>query len=309
MVTERNRQEIEKAEHIEANNAKRVNLANSAGTTVNPATEDKQDDIIAKMPGLEDGSAKVVVKNQHTEIIDLFAHKHFGDCTLEANTSIEDRTFNIDSLTYIPLVGDLLCLNEEVSFYQGALLEVVDNGGDTYTITVDTPLDYAFTTSAYGCLGTHNMAVDGSITPEIFSISPGDLQDGVIWDITGFTFVMCGEGVGVANEAPDDGDFGVTGVLTNGVVIRSVNGITKNIFNVKQNGEMRLRGMNIEYTDKSRAGIYSVGGSKTFNGMQFHAVTVRLESTTNDMIQAIIQDDLTEMDQMCIIVHGHVVRL
>ena len=185
MVTERNRQEIEKAEHIEANNAKRVNLANSAGTTVNPATEDKQDDIIAKMPGLEDGSAKVVVKNQHTEIIDLFAHKHFGDCTLEANTSIEDRTFNIDSLTYIPLVGDLLCLNEEVSFYQGALLEVVDNGGDNYTITVDTPLDYAFTTSAYGCLGTHNMAVDGSITPEIFSISPGDLQDGVIWDITG----------------------------------------------------------------------------------------------------------------------------
>lgn len=265
-------------------------------------------DILNKMPTLEDGNVPVAIQDQHTEIVDLYAHKHLEDFTLESNRAIDDVTFNIDSLVRIPVVGDLICLNETLAFYQGTILVVVDNGGDNYTITVDTPLDFAYTTAAICSLGTHNLAVDGSITNQIFKISPKNIQDGVSWDITGFTFVMCGLGVGVSNNAPDDGDFGVTEALTNGVVIRSVDGTTKNIFNVKQNGEMKVRGMNIVYTDISKSDLYSVAGSKKFSGFENNGVTVRLNSTTNDEIQAIIQDDLTDMTDFCIVVHGHVVK-
>ena len=53
MSTSKNRQEIEKSEHNDTHDAKQVLSLNSSGTIINPATEDKQDDIITGLDNVE----------------------------------------------------------------------------------------------------------------------------------------------------------------------------------------------------------------------------------------------------------------
>jgi len=252
------------------------------------------------------GNIEVALQDQHTEIIDLKLNKLINNITLLQNTNIYDRIININSIS-APNVLESICLKEGVAFYQAHILDVDSLGGNEYTIELDTPLDFPYTTSANGCLSIVNMAVDGSVTPVIFSLSPQGLDDNVSWDITRVLIVMSGLGIGAQNLAPDDSDFGVTEVLTNGVVLRSINGITKNIFNVKRNGELRLRAYDVTYTEKSKAGLYSVGVRRSFSGQDKNGVTIRLDAATNDALQIIIQDDLTEMFGMQVVAQGHLV--
>lgn len=252
------------------------------------------------------GALPVNIQDQHTEIIDLILHNQIDTIALNQTNSIGDRSVYINTST-TPDATMIVCFKEDTAFYQASILTVSSLGGDMYLIELDTPLDYAYTDATYGELATTNMAINGSSTPVTFKVSPKGLDDGVAWDITRIIFVMAGTGIGAQNDAPDDGDFGVTGVLTNGIVLRSVNGITKNIFNVKRNGEFRLRAYDVTYTEASKAGLYSVGVRRTFAGQSKNGVTVRLNADANDTIEVIIQDDLTEMFGMKAVVQGHVV--
>lgn len=257
---------------------------------------------------LEDGNVPVAIQDQHTEIIDLVMHKEIDNFTLNQSYIIGDRSLYIEVNSIAPVVGDVICLKEKVAFYQAEIISVTLISGTSYLIEVDTPLDYEFTSSSFGCTSTTNMAIDGSVTPVIFKVSPKYLDEDMEWDITRIIFVMSGEGVGVTNDHPDDSDFGVTGNLDNGIVLRSVNGITKNIFNVKRNGEFRLRAYDVTYTEKSKAGLYSISTRRTFSGIDKNGVTVRLNAVTSDTIEVIIQDDLTEMFGMKAVIQGHVVK-
>lgn len=252
-------------------------------------------------------SVDVYIQDQHTEIIDLILHQQIDNFTLNSNHFIGEKEFNITMIAIAPVVGDLICLKEGLAFYQATVLNVTSIIGLQYIIEVDTPIDYYFTTSAFGCTSTTNMAIDGSVTPQIFKVSPRYLNEDVSWDITRIILVLSGEGVGPANDAPDDSDFGVTTNLDNGIVLRSVNGITKNIFNIKRNGEFRLRAYDVTYTEKTKAGLYSVGIRRSFAGTDKNGVTVRLDADNQDTIEIIIQDDLTEMFGFKAVAQGHVV--
>jgi len=249
----------------------------------------------------------VYVQDQHTEIIDLKLQNIINNITLLQDTNIYDRFVNISSVA-IPNVLESICFKESSSFYQAHILEVVSLGGNDYQLELDSPLDFSFSINAVACLSIVNMAVDGSVTPIIFKITPQGLDDNVSWDITRIIMMMSGEGIGAQLYAPDDSDFGVREVLTNGLVLRSVNGITKNIFNVKRNGELRLRAYDVTYTEKSKAGLYSVGVRRSFAGQDKNGVTVRLDAETGDSIEVIIQDDLTDMFGMQVVVQGHMVE-
>lgn len=262
---------------------------------------------VTNSPILEsNGAMPVNIQDQHTEIVDLILHNQIDTLTLNQTYSIDDRSVYINTST-TPDNTMIVCFKDGEAFYQASILSVSSIGGDIYLIELDTPLDYAFTSATYGELATTNMAIDGSSTPVTFKVSPIGLNDDVAWDITRIIFVMSGEGIGPTNDHPDDSDFGVTSVLTNGIVLRSVNGITKNIFNIKRNGEFRLRVYDVTYTEKSKAGLYSVGVRRSFAGQDKNGVTVRLNAITNDTIEIIIQDDLTEMFGMKAVIQGHMV--
>jgi len=253
------------------------------------------------------GAIPVNIQDQHTEIIDLKLTRHINNVSLLSNVAIDDYDIHLSSIS-VPTVEQVLCLKEGEAFYQAEPLNIVSTGGDNYTLTMDTPFDYAFTTAAYGCISSSNLAVDGSVTPVIFRVTPANLESGVEWDITRFILIFGGYGIGAQNDAPDDGDFGVTSALTRGIVLRVSDGISKNIFNAKMNGELRARSYDLQYTPASKAGIYSVAMRRTFAGQNKNGVTVRLTADSQDELQIIIQDDLTEMTGGMAIAQGHIVQ-
>ena len=258
------------------------------------------------LPIESNGAVPVNIQDQHTEIIDLEANVLINNITLDVNTVINDYNIIVTSVA-VPTTDLTICLKEGNAFYQSKPTSVVSMGGNQYNLTMDSPLDYAFTTNVNGCLSSTNLVVDGSTTPVIFKVTPCGLDNNVSWDITRIMIIFGGEGIGAQNDAPDDADFGVTSALTKGIVFRSVNGITKNIFNAKTNGELRSRTYDVTYTPASKAGKYSVSSRRTFAGQEKNGVTVRLDAETCDEMQIIIQDDLTEMDRGILVVQGHAV--
>ncbi len=68
------------------------------------------------------------------------------DVTLISNTTLNASSLTVSSLG-APVVGNIICIKQTNSFYQGTILSLVANGAN-WDITVDTPLDFAFTTLA-----------------------------------------------------------------------------------------------------------------------------------------------------------------
>lgn len=261
-----------------------------------------------KINSSNENTLDVYIQDQHTEIIDLKLSILVNNVTLLNPTVINSNKINISSVS-IPTNLQAICLKDinGTAFYQAEILTVISLGGNDYILIMDSPVDFNFNILDFGCLISIDLAVDGSITPIIFSISPVNLADDVEWDITRIIMACGGEGIGPTKEAPDDSDFMVGTNLINGIVLRSVNGIYKNIFNAKTNGELRTRTSDVNYQDKSKNGLYSTSFRRTFAGQDKNGVTIRLSAEDKDQLQIIIQDDLTNNFRCQAIVQGHVV--
>lgn len=247
-------------------------------------------------------SVDVNIQDQTTEIIDLHLTQNIQDITIVTNTNIDDTVITISSLAE-PTNGNTICLKEDTAFYQGHILSHVANGLN-WDITLDTPLDYAYTTVGGCSERNENLAVNGSVTPQIFSLSPVGLTAGTKWDITRIL------GVITDDLAMDDGKFGGIPALTKGVVFRKKDGVYKNIFNVKTNGDLAAHMYDVEYVDATLgpAGNESLRFRRTFAGQDKNGVAIRLATDSNDEFQCIIQDDLTGLIDFQIIAQGHVVE-
>lgn len=204
-----------------------------------------------------------------------------------------------DSILVGGVVREVLTLTDATNL---VVTVAFDDASLPWTILLDTPLDFAFTVLGGCSERSTNMNVDGSGTPIIFTVTPGNLQAGLKWDVVRFLLNI------LDAEPMDDGKFGGVDALTNGVVIRSVNGKTKNVFNAKTNGDFRLRAYDVEYVEKAPAGQNSVSLRRTFGGQSKNGVVIRLEADTLDEFQVIIQDDLEGLTQFKGCIQGHVVE-
>lgn len=247
------------------------------------------------------GEVDVKIQDQTTEIIDLHLSQLIQDLTIVVDTAIDDTSINVNA-DALPVAGRIVCLKEDGRFYQGTILAVVDNTGGNYDLTLDTPLDYAYTTAGGCSERSINLAVNGSVTPQIFSLSPIGLGADVKWDITRILGSILDE------VAMDDAKFGGISALTNGVVFRKKDGIYKNIFNVKSNGDLAAHMYDVTYADKAAAGTYGLRFRKSFAGQDKAGVTIRLEADTEDEFQCIISDNLSALTDFQIIAQGHVVE-
>jgi hypothetical protein len=240
------------------------------------------------------GATDVFIQDQTTDIVDLYLHKHIGsDITITSNTAVGDRTINVAS-GHGAVAGNVVCLKEGERYYQGTILSVTAT-----KITLDTPLDYAFTTGAYCSPTTIDLNVDGSVTPVEFHIRP---NVGVKWDITRVMFYI--EGTGTM----DSGLFGDIAALTNGVVLRKKDGTYKNIFNVKSNGDFANRAYDISYDSRAPAGTSAVRVRRSFGGQDKNGVVVRLDGTSLDELEILVQDNLTGLVNFYVIAQGHIVE-
>ena len=231
----------------------------------------------------------VYIQDQTTPDISLFLAQHLAtDLSFTvAPTADQEALIQITSPTLAPVVGNFVCIKEGTYFTQIEITAVALVGGDDYTISVAMPMDYPYTTAAIVCLQNVNMNVDGSGTPIEFSISPGGLNNDQDWDITRVIVAM------THTTAGDDGTFGGIPALTKGVYMRYMDGVTKNLFNAKENSDFAIEGFDVVYSIRSTGGgTFGTRSRITFNGQEKRGVVIRLCASELDKLLAVVREDL-----------------
>lgn len=232
----------------------------------------------------------VIIADQITEVVDLYFCHEKATTNPTVALSLDDRQITVADTTGA-VVGECINIREDVYFFQAIIQSIVGN-----VITFNAFIDYPFTTEASVCFAEWNMAVDGSVTPVIFTICP---PANATWDLTRII------GNITDSSAMDDGLFGGTPSLSNGVILRVSDGYDKNIFIVSDNGGFTERAYDARYSDKAPAGLYGFSFRRTFAGQNKNGVVIRLDGSTNDQLQLIIQDDLTDLVKFACVAQGH----
>jgi hypothetical protein len=225
----------------------------------------------------------------------VYFHENLTTLGLSTAQVIDNTVINLDSLTSV-VAGQLFCMKESNRYYQGKILSV---STATTSITLDTPIDYAYSTSADVHNANFNMAIDASSTQAIFHIAPPSTAK---WDITRIIFY-----IEAASTTMNDTLFGTSTAVVNGVVVRHVNSQTYNIFNVKSNGEFAQRAFDRTYNTDGRAGtgISSVIIRRTFNGPEKNGVVIRIDGNLGDEFQILLNDNISANSDFYALAQGH----
>ena len=250
------------------------------------------------VPRETNGGMPVNLQDQTSKMLDLrFIRAKGNQTTIKVATTPDSLTIDINDTTgftdgnrvgiFCPATGE---------FYFGN--QIGAPSGDT--ITLDTPLDYAYDVGCTVINATYAMNLDGSGTRKIFQIGPVGIAAGIEVDVTKIV------GVVTDNLAMDDSKFGGLAALAKGCVLRKNNGRFVNYGNFKKNGDFSLySGRPNEYTDKGGGGAYSMQFEINFSGQGNHGVAIRLEP--QDILELIVQDDLTDLISFEAMAQGHLV--
>jgi hypothetical protein len=253
-----------------------------------------QDLIFSNQPGsipTASNPLPVNIQDKTSEIIDLYVCKINGTTNPTSGINVDDKQVTVANNTGA-VVGDCINIQENGHYSQSIISNVAGN-----IISFSSPIDYAYTTSAIVYFGEWDLATaNGSVTPQIFHICP---PDGVKYDIYAISISI------EDNTVMYESKFGGITALTNGLIGRVTDGYTKNLFLVTNNGGFREYGFITEYPDKVPTGSYAFWGNKQIS--RDNGVAIRLNGTTEDKIEIIVQDDLTGLSKFAITVHGHVV--
>lgn len=241
-------------------------------------------------PTNEDG-LEVSIQDYTGEIQSYFLTYNTQTTTLTSDTMINSKYINVLNNTNCNINNAVNVYNGR-SFYQGLITAI-----NTTSITLTPPIDKSFmeADSIVEC-GITNMAYDGSVTPRIYNIN---LPYNASWDITSSV-------IGILDNTPmDSSTFGGIPALTNGFVIRQVDGTSKNLLLTYNNNGFNLRGYNVEYIDRAPSGTY--GLNAIINVKDTYGAVFRIEGTKNQTMQVLIQDDLSDLTRLVMTINGHLV--
>jgi hypothetical protein len=238
----------------------------------------------------------VFVQDQTTPVLTVPFLQTRAAVTLTADTVIDDRTIELTA-GHGTLFGEVIELAETgtTKFMQADVIDPLGLAaeGDPVvgdTITLDQPVNRIYTTvGSIAQRSTKNLLVDGSVTPQIFSILPLPGQSGdmvrIIWEMRG-----------AAGGSMDYTTFGSGPPLLNGCVIRIKNsdGTFRNLFNFKSNGDIIEQAFDLVFLDpKGGNTIPGMTARLTWGGQSKHGVVIRLDGTLGEELQIVAQDDLT----------------
>ena len=143
------------------------------------------------------------------------------------------------------------------------------------------------------------MAVNGSVTPVVFKHRLGTPSTPSETDITRM-IITC-----TATSTIDLSKFGDLPALIRGIVFRKVNGSKENIFNAKTNADIANIMYDFTVYDSSNPaqGLDGFTARLTFAGQSKLGVSLRVAQDEN--LEMLIQDDLTGLDSLSVILEGH----
>jgi hypothetical protein len=246
----------------------------------------------------DNGGLAVNVQDQTSPPFDLYFIQLIGSITsLTAPAAIDDLIVSLASVADCS-VGNYFSMNATDGsdrFYFGEVLAV-----GASTVTLDTPVDYAFAASDPAFCTTRDLNVDGSVTSQVFDVRGSGPASDIEIDVTRLILEITTSGA-----PPFDGFGDIAGGLTAGIVLRRVDGDTRNIWNVKTNSE--FANIAYDYTTLSGFGpaVEGIIVRYTFAGQDKHGVAVRLAA--GDRLELIVQDDLTSLLSFRVIAAGHIV--
>lgn len=246
------------------------------------------------------GNTEIVIQDQYTQLFDFFLALTPGVTTVATATTIESHTLIVADASSAS-VGDVVAVfrgtyGQTTQLYVGEILAIATN-----TLTVDSPINIEFQIGDTVLFrDTKIELANGSVTPAIYDlplVSPGTFSI----DVTRIIFVI------ISSTEPDDSKFGDQAALTNGLVLRhnSAEFGIRNIWNFKKNGDLAAFAYDVTYTDKAGGGSFATRALLTLNAQQYHGVTIRMNP--GDKLELVVQDDLTALDEIRVVVQGHVV--
>ena len=248
------------------------------------------------------GSLPVTLQDQTTPTVIIKANKLIIASTLAALAVRDAYTVLVADSTGMT-VGDLMILTSNIAnrYYYGRILNITGP-----TITLDTPLDYAFELGQSASACETNMAAagfgNGSVTPQIFSLRAAEPVGGInlTVDVTRVLIeCLTTSGTSLAN-------FGNIPALARGLVLRRVDGDYFNIFNVKSGSELRSIAYDYDPTTVAGQGQDGFGSRLTFAGQNKMGVVQRIGP--GEDLQVINQDDILLISSLEITFEGSIVQ-
>ena len=252
-------------------------------------------DISIVSPLEQNGAIPVNRQDQTSETIDSLFNKSISNFSLDSDTGVSTETVLV--YTFTAAAGHGIAPSDEVLLLDvvgDRALQCIALGVVGDVITIDRPIDHVYpAASTLGRIVTSEMSVNGSVTPQIFTFR------------TGVSPVDC---VRILLTGLDDNSMDFTkflGIpaLTRGLVFRVVNGVQKTIFNFKTNRDIAQFCYDVNLEEKAPAGQFGFSARITFGGEDKHGVVLRLSGT--DVIQFIVQDDLTDLGSLRGSIEGH----
>jgi len=223
----------------------------------------------------------VYIQDQTTRPFSLPFTTNRTAFTLASNAVVNSRT--ITAVAGHGIVdGNIIEIAENNTFLICRVVDVATN-----VITLDQPVNYPYTTSAFSYKSSDNLLVNGSIDSVVFSLKPNLLQAG---DITRIKFEL------IAGSSMDFATFGALDALTNGVVVRinRGDGTYFNLFNVKTNGDIIAQSSDYSFLiPKTGSAEFGFSSQVTWAGQQNHGVAIRVDGALNESLEIVVQDDLT----------------
>lgn len=240
-------------------------------------------------------STDATTQDSKSPVFHLYFSESLGPpTTLTVETVKNDYTIEVVDATDFSIGTWLGMFSGTGRYYWGKVSNVAGT-----TITLDSPIDFEFPVGASVLATNRNMAVDGSVTPRIFSIKAGSA--GLIIDIVRINLSIVCQNVVELNL------FGDQPSLTNGVVARYVDGEYRNLFNVKTNYEIGVIGYDIKVFEEIKTNdVNAILGKITYGGQENHGAVIRLGP--NEELQLIIQDDLTGLEVFLGLAEGSEVK-
>lgn len=256
-------------------------------TVVNGIWSDILNDWAAAFETSERGTTGlgVFIQDQTTPVLTVPFLQGRAAISLAVDTVLDSRTITLDP-GHGTLVGETIELADPIAlkFMQSEVVAV-----NIDVITLDQPVNRVyFALTAIAQRSVSDMLMDGSVTPQVFSILPLPSQAGdmvrVILELEGTTDM-------------DSASFGSDAALLNGCVIRVVeaDGTFKNLFNFKTNGDFIAQGFDHSFLQPRVPGnnTRAFTSRVTWGGQSKHGVVIRLDGSLGEQLQVVIQDNLT----------------
>lgn len=216
------------------------------------------------------------------------------------------------NLSSVASVGDITINVTDASGFATTNMIVIDNttkGEQDHlhirsivgnAIGIMRPLDNSYTDTANTTIEIVNMdmiTANGTIdSPVIYTVKP---TDGEVWHIVRILAII------THGSAGDLSKIGDQAALTNGIIIREKksDGTYQSLGqNIRSNGDMKLKGYDLDFTDKAGGGNH--GTTWRFTLARVGAI-VKLDGSLGEELQILLPDSTVGNITMEIVAEGH----